>query len=179
MDFTDAVMLSGETAVGKYPLKAVQAISRIARVTETYLDLNEDVRPKTTTTNELILTAAVAHSVDQIVDDISAKLVAVWSQTGSTARLLSKERISSPILALSSDQHTCNQMSLHYGVIPRCRPIPKDISQFTQMVDHLIVSRNWARVGDDIVLVVGQPMGIAGTTNAVIVHNVSNVQSAP
>jgi len=174
MDFTDVTMLSGETAVGKYPLEAAKTIRRIARVTEAYLQQNEVARDKTITGDELILTAAMARSVDQIVDDISAKLVAVWSQTGATVRLLSKERISVPILALSSNQRTCNQMSLHYGVIPRCQPIPEDINQFTRMVEHLILSRKWALIGDKIVLVVGQRIGIAGATNAVIVHTISD-----
>lgn len=177
MDFTDAVMLSGETSVGKYPLKAAQTIQRIARVTEKFLDKNKSMRRMATSTpDELVLTAAMAHSVNVIVNDISAKLVAVWSQTGSTVRLLSKERINVPILALSSSQRTCNQMSLHYGVIPRCQPVPKDIDQFTRMVEDQIVSRKWAQIGDTIVLVVGQRIGIAGATNAVIVHTVGDKQ---
>ena len=173
IDLTDAVMLSGETAVGKYPLEAAQTIQRIARVTEAYLDQNKAVRPKTTTTDELLLTAAMARSVGQIVDDIAAKLVVVWSQTGSTARFLSKARIDVPIFALSSDQRACQQMCLHYGVIPRCHPIPKDISEFTRMAEKLIISRNWAEVGDKIVLVAGQPLGAAGTTNAIMVHSIT------
>jgi pyruvate kinase len=175
MDLTDAVMLSGETAVGKYPLKAVETIRRIARVTEEYLRHDEHTRLKTITKDELILTAAIARSIDQIVDDISAKLVAVWSQTGTTVRLLSKERLNVPVLALSSNQRTCNQMSLNYGVMPRCQPIPEDNNQFTQMVDKLIINRNWAKVGDKIVLLTGQPIGSAGATNAVIVHTVGDV----
>jgi pyruvate kinase len=179
MDFTDVVMLSGETSVGKYPLKAAQTIRRIAHVTEEYIDKNKDIRRRATTTDELILTAAMTHSVGIIVNDISAKLVAVWSQTGSTARLLSKERISAPVLALSSNQRICNQMSLHYGVIPRCHPIPDNINQFTHIVEHFIISRNWAQIGDRVVLVVGQRIGIAGATNAVIVHTISDKQSPP
>jgi pyruvate kinase len=111
-----------------------------------------------------------------IVNDISAKFVAVWSQTGTTARLLSKERISVPILALSSDQRTCNQMSLHYGVIPRCQPIPENIDTFSRIVDHYIIRRKWAQAGENVVLVVGQRIGIAGATNAVIVHTISDNQ---
>jgi pyruvate kinase len=172
MDLTDAVMLSGETAVGKFPLKAVDIISRIARVTESFVDKDKDVQRRKIVTDESALTAAMAHSVGTIVHDISATLVAVWSQTGTTARLLSKERISVPILALSSDQRACNQMSLHYGVIPRCQPIPENIDMFTQIVDHYIISRKWAQAGEKVVLVVGQRIGIAGATNAVIVHTI-------
>ncbi len=176
MDLTDAVMLSGETAVGKYPLKAAETIRRIARVTEEFIYKEKNINRRSIVTEESDLTAAMAHSVGTIVNDISAKLVAVWSQTGTTARLLSKERINAPILALSSDQRTCNQMSLHYGVIPRCQPIPEELDKFTHIVDNYIISRNWARIGDKVVLVVGQRIGIAGATNAVIVHTISDNQ---
>ena len=173
MDFTDAVMLSGETAVGKYPVKAAQTIERIARVTEAYLDKQFGAHPRSTTTGDFALTAAVARSVGQLVEDIDAKLVAVWSQSGSSARFLSKARIDVPILALSSDERSCRQMCLHYGVIPCCRAIPDDIEQFTCLVDKLIIENNWAQPGDKIVLVAGQPLGAAGTTNSIHVHNIN------
>ncbi|MBN2594656.1 MAG: pyruvate kinase [Sedimentisphaerales bacterium] len=172
MDFTDAVMLSGETAVGKYPVKAAQTIERIARVTEAYLDKLDSTHPRSITTDELLLTAAMARSVGQIVEDIDAKLVAVWSQSGSSARFLSKTRIDVPILALSSDERSCRQMCLHYGVIPCCQPIPEDISQFTSLVDKLILDNNWAQAGDMIILMPGQPISSAGTTNSIHIHKV-------
>ena len=172
MDLTDAVMLSGETAVGKYP----DTIRRIASVTENFVDKDKDIQRRTIVADESALTTTIAHSVGIIVKDISAKLVAVWSQTGTTVRLLSKERINAPILALSSDQQTCNQMSLHYGVIPRCQPIPENIIQFSQIVDRYIIDRKWAQVGEKVIMVVGQRIGIAGATNAVIVHTISDSQ---
>jgi len=177
MDYTDAVLLSGETAIGKYPVKAAQTIERIARVTEEYLDEQYTaIHPKSTTTKELALTAAMARSVGQLVEDIDARLVAVWSQSGSTARFLSKARIDVPILALSSDEISCRQMCLHYGVIPCCRPIPENIRQFTSLLDELITGNNWAQAGDKIILVAGQPLGAAGTTNSINVHNINALQ---
>jgi pyruvate kinase len=173
MDFADAVMLSGETAVGKYPVEAAKTIRRIAQVTEAYLDESDAVYPKIDTSADLLQTAAMVHSVAQITEDIDAKLVALWSQSGSTARLLSKARIDVPILAFSSDERICRQMSLHYGVIPRCRPVPSDTEHFTSMVDNLILERRWAGQGDIIVLVAGQPIGAAGKTNAIMLHTVS------
>jgi len=174
MDYTDAVLLSGETAIGKYPVKAAQTIERIARVTEAYLDKQYTiVHPKSTTTEALAITAAMARSVGQLVEDIDAKLVAVWSQSGSSARFLSKARIDVSILALSSDERSCRQMCLHYGVIPCCRPIPEDIRQFTSLVDKLIVENKWAQPGDRIILVAGQPLGAPGTTNSIHVHNIN------
>ncbi|MHC4259708.1 MAG: pyruvate kinase [Planctomycetota bacterium] len=176
MDFTDAVMLSGETAVGKYPVAAAQTIRRIACVTEAYLEENVNIHPKSATIDEWALTATMAHSVGEIVDDIDARLVAVWSESGVSARLLSKTRIDVPILALSSDQRACCQMCLDYGVIPRCKAIPENIEQFTHMVDELTINSNWAQVGDKIVLVIGQPIGAAGTTSGIVVHTVISDQ---
>jgi pyruvate kinase len=174
MDFTDAVMLSGETAVGKYPVKAAQTIERIARVTEAYLDQQYTaVHHKSKPAGQLALTAAVARSVGQLVEDIDAKLVAVWSQSGSSARLLSKARIDVPVLALSSDEKSCRQMCLHYGVIPCCQPIPEGNDQFTDLVDKLILENNWAQPGDRIILVTGRPLGAAGTISSIHVHNIN------
>ena len=174
MDYTDAVLLSGETAIGKYPVEAAQTIERIARVTEAYLDRQYTVvHPRSTTTEELALTAAVARSVGQLVEDIDAKLVAVWSQSGSSARFLSKVRIDVPILALSSNERSCRQMCLHYGVVPCCRPIPENIGQFTSLVDKLITENKWARPGEKIILVAGRPLGAPGTTNSINVHKVN------
>jgi pyruvate kinase len=173
MDFTDAVMLSGETAVGKYPVEAARTIRRIAQYTEAYLDESDAVYPKIDTSADLLQTAAMVHSVAQITEDIDAKLVALWSQSGSTARLLSKARIDVPILAFSSDERICRQMCLHYGVIPRPRPVPSDAEHFAEMVDNLILERKWAEQGDIIILVAGQPIGTAGKTNAIMLHTIS------
>ena len=173
MDFADAVMLSGETAVGKYPVEAARTIQRIAQVTEAYLDEDKAVYPRIVTSDQLLVTAAMAHSVAQITEDIDARFVAVWSQTGSAVRLLSKARIGVPILAFSSNERVCRQMCLHYGVIPRCRAIPADMKQFTQMVEELVLQRSWVGKDDIIVLVAGQPIGVPGTTNAIVVHSVT------
>ena len=173
MDFTDAVMLSGETAVGKYPMEAVQTIRRIAQVTEQYLDQSNAPRPRINTDDELMLTAAMARSVAQIVDDTAAKLVAVWSQTGSAARLLSKARIDVPIIALSSNELNCRQMALHYGVVPRVKLIPENITDFTKTVEKIVLENKWGNIGDQVVLVAGRPLGAAGTTNAIMVHTIT------
>ena len=114
MDFADVVMLSGETAVGKFPVEAVKTICRIANVTEAFLDENKHIHPRAVTIDVLAITAAIARSVAQIVDDVRPKLVAVWSQTGSSAGLLSKARIDTPVLVFSSNERLCRQMSLHY-----------------------------------------------------------------
>ncbi|MBN1845849.1 MAG: pyruvate kinase [Sedimentisphaerales bacterium] len=178
MDYADAVMLSGETAVGKYPQAAVRTIRRIAKVTERYMDQHDIPRPKMNTEADLALTAALARSVAQIVEDTGAKMVAVWSQTGSTARLLSKARIDVPILAMSSQQRVCGQMALHYGVIARYQAIPADIGALAGLVDRLVLERHWAQIGDQIVLVAGHPLGAAGTTNVLMMHTVTQTAAS-
>lgn len=170
MDGCDAVMLSGETAVGRYPVNAVKTMDRIANVTETYLDKHSQWHPRTAASEQLRVTESISRSVGYIVDDISPELVVVWSQTGESAGLLSKARIDVPILALSSDSRVCRQMCLDYGVIPYCLPIPQTVDEFVDTADGLLVSRGLAKSGDRVVLVAGQPLGEPGKTNTLIVH---------
>jgi len=173
LDCCDAVMLSGETAVGKYPVEAVKTIGRIANVTEAYLDKHSERHPRTATSEELRVTESISRSVGYVVDDIGPKLVVVWSESGGAARLLSKARIDVPILALSSRQKVCRQMCLDYGVMPCCLPIPGTIDEFVSMADELLVTREMAKAGDKVVLVAGQPLGEPGRTNTLVVHVVT------
>ena len=173
MDYADAVMLSGETAVGHYPIKAIQTIRQIAQITEAYLDQSNVLRPKIETGDQLVFAAAVARSVAQIIDDTQAKMVAVWSQTGSMAQFLSKARIDVPILAMSSNERISRQMALHYGVIGQHQSIPNDITDFTRNVDETILERQWVQIGDQIVLVAGPPLGTTGTINSILIHTVT------
>ncbi len=172
MDYCDAVMLSGETAVGKYPIEAIRTITRIAKVTEAYLDEHTERHPRMSAPQQLRLTESISRSVGYIVDDIDAKVVVVWSQSGSSARLLSKSRIDVAIAALSSQQRVCRQMCLDYGVVPYCVPLPATVDEFVKVADELVVSHNLARPAERIVLVAGQPLGEPGRTNTIVVHTV-------
>jgi pyruvate kinase len=173
IDGCDAVMLSGETAVGKYPVEAVRTIGRIAHVTEAYIDKHAERHPRTATSEELRVTESISRSVGYVVDDISPRLVVVWSESGGAARLLSKARIDVPILALSSNRRVCRQMCLDYGVKPYCLPIPPTVDEFVRVADELSVAREQARPGDKIVLVAGQPLGEPRKTNTLVVHVVT------
>lgn len=173
MDFTDAVLLSGETAIGRYPDRAIQVINDIAEATEAHLDRTVNVHPKGVFDPAFTLTATIASCAGQIVDAVEARLVAVWSQNGLSAQFLGKTRIDVPILALSSDLMVCRQMCLNYGVVPLCKPIPETIEQFTALIDQLVVDQAMAEVGDKIVLVTGRPLGGDGTINAIVVHTVT------
>jgi pyruvate kinase len=171
-DGTDAVMLSGETSVGKYPVQTVRMMAHIAEITEAYLDtipgkVEPELKLKT-----LPLSAAMAKGVWQIVQDMELKGVVVWSQTGSTARLFSKYRMSVPIMALSSDHRALRRMTLHYGVIPQEMPPPEQLTGLTAWVDDFVREKQMAVVGDRIVIVAGLSMNTPGTMNNLVILTV-------
>lgn len=172
MDMTDAVMLSGETAVGKYPVEALKTISRVARHTEAYLDGVNDPRPIMETDSEDHLIAALAPSVALIVDEIKAPVVATWSQTGRTAAFFSKARIDSPVMAYSSDEKICRQMCLQYGVIPQCETPPAGIAEFAEMVERKVKEQKLAKAGEQIVLVTTKKPGSKDKANVIVVQTV-------
>jgi pyruvate kinase len=171
-DGTDAVMLSGETSVGKFPVGAVHTMAHIAEVTEQYIlasGLNKEspLRLKT-----MQLSAAVANGVRRMEEDLKVKLVVVYSQTGATARIFSKSRMSSPIVALSSDHRALRRMALHWGVIPQELPPPQDMTELVNHVDRLVRERHFADAGERIVIVAGSSLGTPGTMNGIMLHTV-------
>jgi pyruvate kinase len=171
-DGTDAVMLSGETSVGKYPLAAVHMMKHVADVTETYLVSREtDVRPQVVS-RTMQLSGAVARGVWQIVQDLKVKLVCVWSQTGSTARIFSKYRFPVPTIAFSSDVGALRQMALCYGVIPQEMSPPLDMAQLVDQVDVLVREKKFAVQSDRIVIVAGSALGTPATMDGIIIHTV-------
>jgi pyruvate kinase len=147
-DGTDALMLSGETSVGKFPIGAVLVMSRVAEVTEEYQIANPSVLDLRMQLKTMALSAAVAKGVRQMVTELKATLVVVWSQTGATARIFSKTRFPVPIIALSTDHRALRRMSLHFGVIPQETSNPDDPREFVRMVDDLVREQKFARGGD-------------------------------
>jgi pyruvate kinase len=118
----------------------------------------------------LHVSSAMAKGVWQIVQDLKLKLVAVWSQTGSTARLFSKNRMSVPILALSSDRRALRRMALHYGVIAQEMPPPDELAGLIKWVDSFVQQKKMAQAGDRIVIVTGLSMGAPGTANNLVIQ---------
>ncbi|HEV2296841.1 MAG TPA: pyruvate kinase [Tepidisphaeraceae bacterium] len=175
-DGTDAVMLSGETSVGKFPVGAVYTMSHIAEVTEHYLNAQPSGSAKEPMLKlkTLHLSAAVAKGVWQIVQDLKVKLVIIWSQTGATARIFSKIRFPVPIVALSSDPRALRRMTLHYGVIPQEMSPPTEMSRLVEEVDRLMQEHKYATPGDRVVIVAGSSLGSPGMMNGVVIHTVGD-----
>ena len=173
-DGADAVMLSGETSVGHFPVQTVHTMAHVAETTEEYIAVDQAKEPplrlKTTP-----LSAALARGVWQMVQELKATMVVIWSQTGATARVFSKMRFPIPVLALSSDHRALRRMALHYGVLPVEMAPPNDMTDLVASVDKLVRGKPFNASGSRIVIVAGASLGTPSTMNGIIVHTVGEV----
>jgi pyruvate kinase len=156
MDFADAIMLSGETAVGRYPLEAVRAVAHICRHIETWQDKQHPDRPLIETEPGLGELAAVARAAAQMLDHVKAKLTVVWTQDGHIARLLSKARMDVPMVAVCPDILTARQMSLHYGVVSVRRDRLSNFEEFVATASKMTIDNQWAAKGDRVLFILPQ-----------------------
>ena len=172
LDLADAVMLSGETAVGKFPAEAVGMMNDIVAHTEVY-DRDHAVAPVRVGGAATPTTAALAGAVSEIIaiEDIAA--VAVFTLTGATARTLAKSRLPCPILALSPETETVRRMCLYYGVEPLRADMPEHTRDVLAMVDELAVEKEIAGPGQKIIVLTGRPLNEPGNTNTLVVHTIS------
>jgi len=156
MDFADAIMLSGETAVGQYPLEAVKAVSHICRHIESWQDKQCPDRPLIETEPGLGELAAIARATAQMLDHVEAKLAVVWTQAGHISRLLSKARMDVPIVTICPDVLTARQMSLHYGVVSVRRDRPQNFDDFVETASKIVTDNQWAAQGDRVLFILPQ-----------------------
>lgn len=174
-DGADAVMLSAETATGKHPALVVETMSRIVFVAEQrFAEINTASTPPTTYSPEHRQTAALAHGAWHICRDLKSPLIACWSEGGGTARYLSQNNFSVPILCFTTDARIARRMALFCGVIPVCSPPPKDraLHGWNSMVVEMAKTLSLVRDNDWIVMLAGRPLGKARATNAIAVHQV-------
>jgi pyruvate kinase len=174
-DGADALMLSAETATGKHPALVIETMARIAAAAEESMAENATRRePPSRLADAHRGTAALAHGAWQMSQDLGAVAVACWSEHGGTARYLSQNRFTVPIIAYSSDEKACRQMALQRGVtaVHSKPPGSGTLSEWNMNVDEYLLSRGMARQGDAIILVAGRPLGQAKRTNTVAIHRV-------
>jgi pyruvate kinase len=176
-DGADAVMLSGETAVGKWPVETVRMMNRIAVKTNNWL-LSKDV--EVAALGKLrsagYRNAALAHGVQTIVKDIETKYIAIWSKLGGGAVFLSQYRIPKPIIAFSESKRILQQMALLYGLVPVYMEQPASGSQFIRDVDNILQERGFASRGDGIIFAMGEPIDRVGITNRLVIHFVGELE---
>ncbi len=164
-DGADCVMLSAETAVGAYPIKAVEMMDRIAQRTEedeNYLEMMENSRPESLNASSDAITTA-AHYVAQ---DVEAAFIVNYTMSGSTALRTARQRPEVPILCLTPNIETARKLTLSYGVIPVHDEATE--AEFTGPARHaaeLALEKELAEKGERFVMTAGVPFGISGTTN--------------
>jgi pyruvate kinase len=165
-DGSDAVMLSAETASGKYPVEAVQMMARI--IEEAEASIHEYPRPAPQ--ERLKVAETVAELVCHASRELHMKLIAVFTHSGFTARLVSRYRPLVPIVAFTPEAHTRRRMALFWGVTPRHISDVKKIDGLAAIAEERLLEEGFVRKGDVIGIVAGTPMGIRGTTNFMKFH---------
>ena len=172
LDGADCVMLSAETAVGRYPHLAVETMRRVSCATEDYWRTSEHGDPHPGKGRHFSeITPAVAHGAYQIARDINARLIVCWSERGAGARFLSRNNFDAPILAFSSDLKAVRRMNLLYGVYPIwLREVPEHRSDFAEIVDHMVIARGLVKRGDRLILLGAKPLDQKGSMNTLAVR---------
>ncbi len=173
LDGADVVMLSGETAVGKWPVKAVQVMNRVAGHTNDFLK----TRPVEISTprEKEEQTAALASGVAAMVRGLDAKLVVLWTQFDGSVVYLSQNRLGRPILGCCARPEFLRRTQLLYGVEPVSMDEPANSEEFLRRADALIQEKSWAAKGDSIVFVFGDRLGQKSLSNLVYIHQVGSL----
>ena len=170
LDYADAVMLSGETAVGEFPVEAVRMMDQVVQYIQTYHD--ETAAPAEMLHGPLPTTAALAGAVRHVLEAEEIAAVAVFTATGATARLLAKSRLPRPIIAFSADRAAVRRMCLYYGVFAAQADAPKHTREVLDLAAKFAIEREIASKGDRIVVLTGRPIGKPGATNTLVVHTI-------
>jgi len=171
LDGTDAVMLSEETAIGQYPVKAVEMMARIAADTDAVFPTRpwrERLHRKETLTS----TQAVAHAACQLAKDVNAAALVTSTQSGSTARLVSKYRPSKPILAPTPVTGTYRRMALYWGVQPVMIEKIENMEEIHSSTFKCLKKKAFLEQGMKVVLTAGVPLNVPGTTNLIRVDRI-------
>ena len=169
-DGTSAIMLSGETAAGKYPVEAVRTMDAIALRTEANIECDMPVRKAKQT--KLSITAATAHAACTTAMDIGADAILSVSQRGVTAQMVSRFRPSTTVVALLLDPQVQRQMALYWGVEPITMPFASSTDELVDFAVQAAEKAGIVKQGDLVVVTAGVPVGVSGTTNMIRVCQV-------
>jgi len=177
LDGADALMLSGETSVGKYPVETVQTMARIIESTEENgLERIPDLGTKPHTHS-----GAVVRSALDIADLLGSKFVCVFTESGDTLKRVSRLRSRIPVLAFTPNEDVQRKLSLVWGATTFLVPKVTHTDQMIKQVDEIVLQSGKCKLGDEVVVVAGSPPGIPGSTNSLRVHRVGDAvhQAAP
>ncbi len=170
LDHADAVMLSGETAVGEFPVRTVEMMNEIVKQIQDYHDAT--TQPMAVSYTPSPTTAALARAVREVIEVEDIAAVAVFSANGTTARVLAKNRIPRQILGISTSLASVRRMCLYYGVESVLADAPEHTRDVLELASQRMIERNIAKKGDKIVVLSGRPIGESGSTNTLVVHTI-------
>ena len=174
-DGTSAIMLSGETAAGAYPVEALKTMSAIAERTENEVHYRDN--RLTDTTGQISVSDATAHAACLTAKDVNASAIVTVSESGNTARLLSKYRPTQPIIACVMDEQVQRQLSLSWGITSLLMGPAKSTDELIEMSTALAQKNGYLHNGELAVVTAGVPVGVSGTTNMIKIHMVGNCLS--
>ncbi|MCD5407062.1 MAG: pyruvate kinase [Desulfotomaculum sp.] len=174
LDGTDAIMLSGESAAGKYPVESVETMNRIAMRVESAFPYEEYFK-KTNTLKSETVTDAISYAVRNVAANLNVAAIITVTASGHTARIISKTRPKSSIIAVTSKPKVIFKMALVWGVEP---VLVKDITGTDDMfvfTEEAALATGLVKTGEQVIITAGVPVGIQGTTNLLKVHTIGSI----
>jgi len=169
LDGTDAIMLSGETAVGKYPVRSTVMMNKIALEAEGSLDYERILDERALSVKDTV-PDAISHATCQIAQDLKTAAIVTFTLSGSTARMVARYRPRVPIIAESPKESTVRKLTLSWGVYPHQSPEIKDTDDMIHKAKTEVLKTGLVRRGDRIVIAAGVPFAIPGITNLIRVE---------
>ncbi|WP_395374685.1 pyruvate kinase [Marinicella sp. W31] len=172
-DGTDAVMLSAETAAGRYPVQAVQMMDTIAITVESDKDYIKRMQDRKVIT-EKNTPDSVSAAACQIANNLDVKVITCFSSSGATALRVARNRSATPVIAISPSKRSCQQLTVSWGVNPVLAEDAHDSDEMVQIANQVIKQQEAARPGSRFVVTAGVPFGVSGTTNLIRVERVQS-----
>jgi len=173
-DNTSAVMLSGETAAGKYPVEAVKTMAKIALAAENSIDYKKKLAERDPLTDPDI-TNAISHACVTTAMDLHASAIVTVTKSGFTARMISKFRPESPIIACTMSRHIYRKLNLSWGVTPMLIEQEDSTDRLFDRAVDSVEAAGIVKQGEIVVITAGVPLSVSGTTNIIKVHVVGHV----
>ncbi|MEW8973630.1 MAG: pyruvate kinase [Tissierellaceae bacterium] len=174
LDGTSAIMLSGETAAGKYPVESVRTMYNIAIKTEEALNYSELLREKSNR-SEISTTNAIGRATCYTAQDLEATAIITATSSGYTSKAISKFRPKAPIIAVTTTERVMRRLALEWGVYPVLAPESESTDEVISNSVEATIQNGYAKEGDLVVITAGIPAGLSGSTNLIKVHIIGKI----
>lgn len=174
MDGSDAIMLSGETASGKYPKEAVATMAHIALEVESKIDYDDILKEKLENQSNTVQ-SAISSAVAETSNKLEAKAIITGTQSGSTARNIAKFRPKATIIAVTPDESVARKLCLNWGVFPIITDMFKTTDELIEKTTKAAVEKNFVTNGDLVVISAGIPVNYVGSTNMMKIHLIGDI----